>query len=157
MLFTFGLEVDAEKVLLGEPWSYDWHLVILQRFDGGKPISELEFKFCTFWVQIHDLPFKFMNLEMALQIGETIGPVIKPQDLSEMKGGCFIRVRTTINVTQPLCRCRRIVFDEDSVGWITFQYEGLPNMCYWCGLQTHGAKECEMWLKSKGTLSVDNQ
>lgn len=48
MLFTFRLEVDAEKVLLGEPWSYDWHLVILQRFDGSKSISELEFKFYSF-------------------------------------------------------------------------------------------------------------
>lgn len=140
MLFTFGLEVDAEKVLLGQPWSYDRHLVILQRFDGSKPISELEFKFCTFWVQIHDLPFKFMNSETALQIGMTIGPVIKSQDLSEMKGGCFMRVRTTIDVTQPLCRGRKIVFDEDSAGWITFQYERLPNICYWCGLLTHASK-----------------
>lgn len=116
MLFTFGLEVDAEKVLLGEPWSYDRHLVILQRFDESKPISELEFKYCSFWVQIHDLPFKFMNSEMVVQIRETIGLMIKSQDLSKMKGGCFMRVRTTIDVTQPLCRGRRIVFDEDLVG-----------------------------------------
>ena len=84
MLFTFRLEVDAEKVFLGEPWSYDRHLVILQRFDKSKPISELEFKYCSFWVQIHDFPFKFVNPEMAVQIGETIGLVIKPQDLLEM-------------------------------------------------------------------------
>ena len=41
-----------------------------------------------------------------------------------------MRVRATIDVTQPLCRGRRIVFDEDSVGWITFQCERLPNMLY---------------------------
>lgn len=29
LLFDFDLEVDAEKVLLSEPWSYDRHLVIL--------------------------------------------------------------------------------------------------------------------------------
>ena len=55
LLFVFEREVDAEKVLLGEPWSYDRHLVVLERFDGRKPISELEFKFCSFWVQIHEL------------------------------------------------------------------------------------------------------
>lgn len=29
LLFAFELEVDAEKVLLGEAWSYDRHLDIL--------------------------------------------------------------------------------------------------------------------------------
>ena len=32
LLFTFDQEIDAVKVLLGEPWSYDQHLVVLQRF-----------------------------------------------------------------------------------------------------------------------------
>ena len=65
LLFEFDLEVDAEKVLQGEPWSFDRHLVILQRFDGSKLVKELEFKFCAFWVQIHDLPFKFLTPETA--------------------------------------------------------------------------------------------
>ena len=30
LLFVFEGEVDAEKVLLGEPWSYDRHLVVLE-------------------------------------------------------------------------------------------------------------------------------
>lgn len=38
-----------------------------------------------------------------------------------------------------------------------FQYERLPNICYWCGMLTHADKECKAWLKSKGELSVDNQ
>ena len=75
LLFAFDLEVDADKVLLGEPWSYDRHLVVLQHFDGSKSISKLEFKTCSFWVQIHDLPFKYMTLETAIEIGEAIGPV----------------------------------------------------------------------------------
>lgn len=81
LLFAFDLEVDAEQVLLGELWSYDGHRVILQQFDGSKSILELEFRYCSFWVQIHDLPFKFMTPEMAVQIGETIRPVTKSQDL----------------------------------------------------------------------------
>lgn len=62
-----------------------------------------------------------------------------------------MRIRTTIDITQPLCRGRRIMFDEDSESWVTFQYERLPNMCFWCGRLTHTDKDCELWLKSKGT------
>ena len=36
-------------------------------------------------------------------------------------------------------------------------YEQLPNICYWCGLLTHDDKECDVWLNSKGTLSVEEQ
>ena len=48
-------------------------------------------------------------------------------------------------------------FDEDNEGWVSFQYERLPNLCYWCGHLTHDDKECALWLRSKGTLSVEEQ
>ena len=50
MLFEFGSDINAEKVLQGEPWTFDRHLVIFQRFEGKWPIKELEFKFCVFWI-----------------------------------------------------------------------------------------------------------
>ena len=48
LLFAFERDVDVEKVLLGEPWSYDRHLVVLERFNGRKPILELESNFVPF-------------------------------------------------------------------------------------------------------------
>ena len=68
-----------------------------------------------------------------------------------------MRVQTTIDVSIPLFRGRRIMFDDDNEGWVAFQYERLPNLCYWCGMLTHNNKDCEVWLKSKGSLSVDRQ
>lgn len=47
LLFKFGLEVDAKKVILGEPRSYDRHLVIFQRFDGSKALKA-RYKFMMF-------------------------------------------------------------------------------------------------------------
>ena len=87
------MEVDADKVLLGEPWSYDRHLVSIQRFDGSKALKDIDFKFCSFWIQIHDIPFKFMTEDTAKEIGDTIGTVIKSGDVSEWKGGTFLRIR----------------------------------------------------------------
>ncbi|XP_030923483.1 uncharacterized protein LOC115950424 [Quercus lobata] len=126
LLFEFNLDINTEKVLQGEPWSFDRHLVILQRFNGSKAIKDLEFRVCAFWVQIHDLPFKFMTPEMTEFIGETIGPVIKSNDSMEMKGGTFMRVKVMVDVTRPLCQGRRICFNEEAEGWVALQYEPLP-------------------------------
>nr|POE85857.1 uncharacterized protein CFP56_18206 [Quercus suber] len=157
LLFTFDLEVDAVKVLLGEPWSYDRHLVVLQRFDGKKPIKEVVFNRVKFWIQLHDLPYKFMNPETAIEIGESIGEVIIPQNASEMHGGTFMRVRVLVDISRPLCRGRKVNFEEDLEGWVSFQYERLPNICFWCGMLSHDDKECEIWLKSNGNLSMEQQ
>ena len=64
-----------------------------------------------------------MTPETTEFIDETIGPVIKSNDLMEMKGGTFMRVRVMVNLIRPLCRGRRISFDEEAQGWVAFQYE----------------------------------
>ena len=48
MLFDFKFEVDAVKVLMGEPWTFDRHLVVLERYDGSMPIQNLQFKTTSF-------------------------------------------------------------------------------------------------------------
>lgn len=40
---------------------------------------------------------------------------------------------------------------------MAFQYERLPNLCFWCGMLLHDNKDCEIWLKSKGSLPVEKQ
>ena len=55
LLFAFELKVDAERVIQGEPWTFDRHLVVFEKFDGYAPIHTLGFKSTAFWVQIHNL------------------------------------------------------------------------------------------------------
>ena len=43
-----------------------------------------------------------------MSIGETIGTVVKPKDVGEMRGGNFMRVRVEVDITKPLCRGRKI-------------------------------------------------
>lgn len=43
LLFVFELESDMIKVLMGEPWSFDRHLVVLKRYDGITPMEEVDF------------------------------------------------------------------------------------------------------------------
>ncbi|XP_023888298.1 uncharacterized protein LOC112000407 [Quercus suber] len=157
LLIAFELEVDAEKVLHGEPWAFDRHLVVFQKYDGSTPIQELRFTTTNFWVQLHNLPYSLLTTEAALSLGKTIGVVTKPKDVSEMRGGNFMRVRVAVDITKPLCRGRWVTWDQTEKGWVSFLYERLPNICYWCGHLSHDDKDCVLWLSSKGTLTADDQ
>ena len=90
VLFDFELEVDVEKVLMGEPWTFNRHLVVLERYYGSTLVQKLHFRTTSFWVQIHDLPFLFLTTGVGVSIGETLGVVEIPKDRSEMKGGNFM-------------------------------------------------------------------
>ena len=37
--------------------------------------------------------------------------------------------------------------------WVTFKYERLPNICYWCGRMDHSNRDSEIWLDSEGSLA----
>ena len=40
---------------------------------------------------------------------------------------------------------------------MSFKYERLPNLCYWCGQLSHDDKDCTLWLQSKGMLAVEDR
>ena len=157
VLFDFEFKVDAIKVLMGESWTFDRHLVVLERYDGSTPIQNLQFKSTSFWVQIHDLHFSYLSKEVTISIGESLGAMTVPKDSSEMRGGNFMRVQVTIDITKALCRGRRVLWSLDSEGWVLFKYERLPNICYWCGQLSHDDKDCTLWLQSNGTLAVEDR
>ena len=43
MLFVFDNKEEVDKIFAGEPWSYDRHIVLIQRYDKKVPIRELKF------------------------------------------------------------------------------------------------------------------
>ena len=75
LLFTFELESDLEKVLLQEPWSFDRHLVVLQKYDATSPMEQVDFLKSSFWIQIHNLPLTCLTPDVAMEIGESLGDV----------------------------------------------------------------------------------
>ena len=130
LLFTFELESDLEKVLIGEPWSFDRHLVVLQRYDGILPMDKVDFLKSSFWVQIHNLPLSCLTPEVALEIGESLGIVNTSVGISDMVGGNFMQICVLIDITKPLCRGRIITLDSNDDRFITFKYERLSSICY---------------------------
>lgn len=57
-----------------------------------------------------------------------------------------------MDFSQPLCRGRVVSLEEGGRVWVSFKYERLPNICYWCGRLYHDDKDCPLWIKSKGSF-----
>ena len=72
------------------------------------------------------------------------------------ENGIFMRVRVTIDVSKPLSRGRVISLDDEVRDWVSFKYERLSNICYWCSCLTHTDKDCDLWLDSASTLSTES-
>uniref|UniRef100_A0A7N2KMA2 Zinc knuckle CX2CX4HX4C domain-containing protein n=1 Tax=Quercus lobata TaxID=97700 RepID=A0A7N2KMA2_QUELO len=100
---------------------------------------------------------KTRSPKIAEKICETIGTVSKPADNTEVDGDGFIRVRVKVDVSKPLCRGRVISLENGRELWVSFKYECLPNLCYWCGCLTHADKDCDLWIDSEGTLQLETQ
>ena len=76
ILFVFDNKAEADKVIQSEPWTFDKHLIVMERHDPSSSIDELTLDKTTFWVQVHGLPIKFMNVKAAKKICEFLGRVI---------------------------------------------------------------------------------
>ena len=157
ILFSFDNEVEVDKILSTEPWCFDKHIMALSKIRKESSLVECNFNNVSFWVQVYDIPLRYRNKEVAEQICETLGVIQHPRDPYDWDGGSFIRVRVSIDISLPLCRGRLITMDDNNEHWVSFKYERLPNLCYWCGRLTHIDKDCEKWFESEGSLQPDDQ
>lgn len=107
LLFVFDNKEEVEKILSNAPWSFDKHLVALQWYDREVPIKALEFDKIPVWVQVHDIPVRFLNRKVAEDLCEVVGLVCRMDNVNEMDGGSFMRVRVLIDINTPLCRGRQ--------------------------------------------------
>ena len=112
VLFVFDNLGDVDRILKNQPWSFDKHLVMLQRYNSNTPVRDLVFKTTLFWVQFHDIPLRFMTRAMAEEICDTIGEVQKSTGAVDEEGGHFIRVRVLVDISLPLCRGRLIRLED---------------------------------------------
>ena len=116
--------------------------MILSRYDKDITVKASELTKVPFWIQILDIPLCFRHREIAKQIRQPLGPILRPNEASEFDGGSFIRVRVLLDISQPLGRGRLITLEDGKNHWVSFKYERLPNLCYWCGCLTHDDRDC---------------
>lgn len=77
VLFVFAKEFDTDRVFVGKPWSYDKHLISLQKMDKNMPVKDLA----------------FMNPSAACAIGSSIGAVQESlKEWGTQDGSSFMRI-----------------------------------------------------------------
>lgn len=90
-----------------------------------------------------------MKKTVAEMLGNYVGEVVRAHDKEEDSGnGRCMRVRVKVDINRPLCLGRKIGLAKGVKGWVSFQYERLPNFCYWCGIPNHGERDYEEWLRT---------
>uniref|UniRef100_A0A2N9J2G5 Zinc knuckle CX2CX4HX4C domain-containing protein n=1 Tax=Fagus sylvatica TaxID=28930 RepID=A0A2N9J2G5_FAGSY len=99
-----------------------------------------------------------LKREVAVSLGRSIGEVLTTTDSDEeLGGGRVMRIRVKVNINKPLCRGRKIGLANGKDSWAAFRYERLRNFYYWCGMLTHGEKDCDFWLRNHSTLRQEDQ
>ena len=71
--------------------------------------------------------------------------------------GCYLRIRVTLDISQPLSRGRIVRIGSSNSRWVEFKYERLPVFCYLCGKMDHDEKECIDWLRSVGSINAEDK
>ena len=137
VLFWFKEPKDLDKVLCLSPWSFDKYLVVFHKLGVGEVVNKLKFNKALFWVQIHGLPTMNRSKEMGLRIGGILGEVKVEVDEHGFSLGGYLRICVVMDITQSLCRGRRVRIGDSTVTWVDFKYERLPIFCYWCGKEDH--------------------
>lgn len=137
----FDLLCDLEAALQRSPWSIRDELMILERCHEDLLIEEYEFNFVSFWMHVYGLPLSMMNSQKVFNIMQKLGSPepIDPQTAS--KWGKYARVRVRLDISKPIPKGMVITLNSKKKIIITFRYEKLPRLCFFCGFFGHVMKQ----------------
>ncbi|XP_058758128.1 uncharacterized protein LOC131631355 [Vicia villosa] len=144
-LFHFSHNLDMEAALKGGPWTFDSHLLILERLHLGIQIENIQLNQVDFWVQVHHLLAGLMLEKVGKAMGNFIGVFVeydKNNNTSFWRE--YMRVRVRIDVRQPLKKQTRVKNKGGEWCVVKFKYEKLSLFCFVCGLLGHSEQRCEV-------------
>ncbi|CAA0805733.1 Unknown protein, partial [Striga hermonthica] len=144
--FIFGCKEDKDKVMAGVNWVFENQYLILQ--DWREDISENDggFSEVSLWMQVHKLPLHWLSTDVGLKIGRLFQRVRNVIVVKEGgTKGSFLRLLVSHDVKEPLPRCTVIKLGSRQYN-VSFQYEKLVSLCYYCGLVGHLERDCKTRL-----------
>jgi hypothetical protein len=140
-LFQFHYKVDAARVLEEGPWLYDNFHIVMDRISPGTVASFVPLNHIDFWVQVHGLPFGFIEPNVGQGIGSFLG-TFWAYDVRNSIHSSYMRIKVSIDVTVPLKKEWRVRASNGEFVTVNFKYEKLVVFCHMCGVIGHTDKVC---------------
>ncbi|GAU27412.1 hypothetical protein TSUD_356480 [Trifolium subterraneum] len=144
-LFQFSHELDMEGVLQGGPWTFDNHMLIVERVKLGVQIENIPLYHVDFWVQVHNLPTGLMAEKVGKTLANYIGSFVEyDKNNNSSFWRQYMRIRVRVDVRQPLKKESKVKSRVGEWCTINFKYEKLGVFCFVCGTMGHTEKKCEV-------------
>ncbi|KAI9094201.1 hypothetical protein K1719_026783 [Acacia pycnantha] len=137
-LASFDLEEDYLKALTGGPWMIFGAYLTIQPWSLDFDSSISTISKVVVWVRLPGLSFKYYHKSTLRVIGALLGDVVKIDYRTENRGrGKYARLAVIVDLQKPLIPWLKV--DGRSYG---VEYEGLPHICFKCGMVGHVEERC---------------
>uniref|UniRef100_A0A803QHC1 Zinc knuckle CX2CX4HX4C domain-containing protein n=1 Tax=Cannabis sativa TaxID=3483 RepID=A0A803QHC1_CANSA len=142
----FGCFGDRRRVLIGQPWHFDYKLIVMTPLEAGSTVTAEALTTTPFWIQVSE--FLKRSRALAQRLGEILGRFIEVDTASLKETWVpYLRVRIEMDVTQPLPRGTGFHFHGMAAPvWLEFRFENLPDFCHYCGRLSHIVNHCHEFL-----------
>lgn len=122
----------------GGPWTHKGDAVLFAEFDGKGKAADVKLDAMRIWVQIRDLPYPLMKVDMGWLLGANLGKVLAVSNRDGVIVDEHLRVWVEHPVDKPMMRWVKVQL-EGSAEEIRYfvKYEKLPFFCLCCGIIGH--------------------
>ncbi|CAL1382943.1 unnamed protein product [Linum trigynum] len=156
-LFTFPSEEIWEKVWLARPWSLSNTLTTIEKWNGRGLPKEVPLDRLAMWVQVHRL---HQNMRVESNI-DAIGSHYFPKFIDLDRSGLeyndyrlFSRMLVEVDLREPVPTGFDFPFTDEKTGieyceWVSFKYERLVELCYFCGRIGHNWPTCGLMAEER--------
>lgn len=151
--FVFFHTLDLQKVLDGGLWTFEQSLLVYQKLEANEDPHLINLHHSDIWVQVYDLPRGLWSENILINIGKSVGEVVK-MDPANLNGGwrVYARIRIKLDLNKPLKRRMKLKREGGEWSWVNFKYERLSTFCFFCGLLGHSERDCAVVYANPGKI-----
>ncbi|CAL9017859.1 unnamed protein product, partial [Prunus brigantina] len=136
----FELEEDLNFVLTGGPWIIAGQYLVMQKWRSGFSPATAHVTRMAAWIRVSAIQLECFDVWSLKRIGNLLGKLLKIDSLTTSQNrGKFARLCVELDLTKPLD-----AFVQINQNWYNIEYEGLPDICYLCGMYGHKREHCSL-------------
>lgn len=134
----FARESNYLLALLDGPWVVRGTYLTVQPWTPSFSSRKVKISTLAAWVRLPGLPFHYYHKSLIRAIGNLIGTVLRIDYNTSLTGrGQFARMAVELDGSKPILSGIEIEGHFQKI-----EYEGLPSVCYRCGLIRHLVEKC---------------